>query len=172
VVIAQTGKNQPIPVDPDALRQVMRHWTTGVTIVSSKLNTQRHGMTVSSFTSISLHPPLVAVSLARDSRTNRLIESSGVFGVTILSDTQQELSDRFAGRIADDEDRFSGLDTFELITGASFVTGGLAWLDCQVVSKLESGNTTVFLGKVVATRLGEEGAPLLYYDRDYHNLCE
>jgi flavin reductase (DIM6/NTAB) family NADH-FMN oxidoreductase RutF len=168
----QSSNPQHISVEPEALRLVMRQWTTGVTIVSAKVGKEQHGMTVSSFTSISLDPPLVAVSLARDSRTYRLIESSDVFGVTILRDDQQELSDRFSGRIADNQDRFSGLDSFNLTTGVSFIHGGLAWLDCQVVSKLDSGNTTVFLGEVVATRLGDGGAPLLYYDRDYHNLCE
>jgi flavin reductase (DIM6/NTAB) family NADH-FMN oxidoreductase RutF len=167
-----TIPNPTTPVKPEELRFAMRQWTTGVTIVSSMLNGERHGMTVSSFTSISLDPPIVAVSLARDTRTNHLIENSGVFGVTILRELQQEISDRFAGRIVDNQDRFIGLETFELTTGVSFIKGGLAWLDCQVISKLETGNTIVYLGQVVATQSGDAGAPLLYYDRDYHNLCE
>jgi flavin reductase (DIM6/NTAB) family NADH-FMN oxidoreductase RutF len=159
-------------VDSQALRIVMRRWTTGVTILSSFWNAERHGMTVSSFTSISLDPPLVSVSIARDARTFRLIEQSLVFGVTILGDDQAELSDRFAGRVADSEDRFHGVETFTLATGAPFIPGGLAWLDCRVTSQLVAGNNVVYIGSVVAVQSGRDGRPLLYYDRDYHNLCE
>ena len=154
------------------MRSVMRQWTTGVTIVSSHWHGEQHGMTVSSFTSISLEPPLVSVSLGYDTRTFRLIESSGVFGVTILSEAQQEISDRFAGRIEDTQDRFSGLETFKLSTGSPFIPGGLAYLDCKVVSKFEAGKNFVFLGKVILARTGGISAPLLYYDRDYRNICD
>lgn len=162
----------PPPVDPQTLRVVMRQWTTGVTVVSSFWGDERHGLTVNSFTSISLDPPLVSVSIAQITRTFGLIEKSGIFGVTVLSQTQQEISDRFAGRVPESDDRFLGLETFTLNTGASFITGGLAWLDCQVVSRLAAGNNTVFLGNVVAAQSVDGGAPLLYYDRDYRNLCE
>jgi len=159
-------------VTPNDMRSVMRQWTTGVTIVSSHWQGDKHGMTVSSFTSISLEPPLVTVSLGHDTRTYRLIESSGVFGVTILSKAQQEISDRFAGRIEDTQDRFYGLETFNLLTGAPFLTGGLGFFDCRVISKFVAGNNFVFLGKVVAVQQGEINAPLLYYDRDYRNICD
>jgi flavin reductase (DIM6/NTAB) family NADH-FMN oxidoreductase RutF len=154
------------------LRAVMRQWTTGVTVVTSAWKAERHGMTVSSFTSISLVPPLVSISIARETRTYALIHNSGIFGVTILRDSQQEISDRFAGRIKDSEDRFIGLDSFTLVTGTSFLVGGLAWLDCQVVSKLAAGDNYVFIGQVLEAKSGEIGSPLLYFDRNYHNLCE
>lgn len=150
----------------------MRRWTTGVTVVSSFWGEDRHGLTVSSFTSISLEPPLVSVSIARNTRTYGLIENSGVFGVTILAQAQQEISDRFAGRVADSDDRFRGLETFSLVTGVSFIVGGLAWLDCRVISKLETGNNSVFLGSVAAAQSVDGSAPLLYYDQDYRNLCD
>jgi flavin reductase (DIM6/NTAB) family NADH-FMN oxidoreductase RutF len=157
---------------PDMLRISMRQWTTGVTIVSSRWKEEQHGMTVSSFTSISLDPPLVAVSLAKKARTHRLVVTSNIFGVTILSESQQELSEKFAGRIGENADRFAGLEPFYLITGAPFLPGGLVWLDCQVESRLDTGSNTVFLGKVLAVRHGEGGAPLLYYDRNYQKICE
>lgn len=166
-------KNQSVcPVSPDELRQVMRQWTTGVTIVSSIWDGTIHGMTVSSFTSISLEPPLVSISLAQNARTHILIEKSGIFGVTILAEPQQDLSDRFAGRIPDTDERFAGLDTFQLVSGTPFLAGGIAALDCQVVSRLDVGQNTVFLGKVIAVAIGAGGPPLLYYDRDYQKICE
>jgi flavin reductase (DIM6/NTAB) family NADH-FMN oxidoreductase RutF len=162
---------QKTAVQPEELRQVMRQWTTGVTVVSACWQEDRHGMTVSSFTSVSLAPPLVAISLAQEARTHKLVERSGWFGISILRDTQEEISDRFAGRTPDTENRFAELDTFSLISGAPLLKGGLAWLDCEVVSKLEAGSNTVFLGRVAAVKSGEAGAPLLYYDRDYREIC-
>ena len=83
----------------DLLRHLMRHWTTGVTIVTSIRNGQHHGMTVNSFTSLSINPALITVTLANTTRTHRFVLTSGVFGVTILSIDQQELAYRFAGKI-------------------------------------------------------------------------
>ncbi|MES0361008.1 MAG: flavin reductase family protein, partial [Anaerolineales bacterium] len=71
--------------DQDQLRLVMRHWTTGITVVSTQYQGVRHGMTVSSFTSVSLEPQVVTISLAKSSRTHDLIQSAGSFGITILS---------------------------------------------------------------------------------------
>lgn len=150
----------------------MRNWATGVTVVATELNGARHGMTVSSFTSVSLDPPLVLVSLERGTQTHRLLEQTGNFSVTVLGEGQQAISDRFAGRMADDGGRFAGLETFTLVTGAPFIRGGLAYLDCRVVMTYLAGTHTVFIGEVMAVQGGDEtAAPLLYHDRDYHQLC-
>src|SRR3990170_2773431 len=71
--------------------------------------------------------------VAVGTRTQMLVEQSGVFGVTILSEAQADLSDRFAGRTPGEEDRFTGLETFELVTGVPLLTSGLVSLDCRVV---------------------------------------
>jgi flavin reductase (DIM6/NTAB) family NADH-FMN oxidoreductase RutF len=131
----------------------------------------QHGMTVSSFTSISLEPPYVLVSLARQARTHGLVLHSGAFSVTILAADQQEISDRFAGRTPDDEDRFAGLPTYTLSTGAPLLAGGLAGLDCRVVASQEVGTTTIFIGEVIALSEPASGDPLLYYNRTYQELC-
>jgi flavin reductase (DIM6/NTAB) family NADH-FMN oxidoreductase RutF len=159
-------------VDPDELRNAMRQWATGVSVVTSVYKTLRHGMTVNSFTSVSLNPPLVLISLERQTRTRQLVEQAGIFGVTILEKHQQEVSDCFAGRFPEREDRFCNVDTYTLKTGASLISGGLAGLDCKVVSKYEAGTHTIFIGEVVAlnTSPGVGNKPLLYYNRSYHEL--
>jgi flavin reductase (DIM6/NTAB) family NADH-FMN oxidoreductase RutF len=157
-------------VDPEAMRQAMRQWATGVTVVSSFHAGVRHGMTVSSFTSISLQPPLVLVSLSKDARTHDLVQRSGAFGVTMLDQTQSEISDRFAGRTTEDQDRFIDLDTFVLDTGAPFLVGGLSYLDCLVIASQDIGDHTIFVAQVIALQIGADGAPLIYYDRSYHRL--
>jgi flavin reductase (DIM6/NTAB) family NADH-FMN oxidoreductase RutF len=153
------------------MREAMRRWATGVAVVSSLHVGMQHGMTVSSFTSISLEPPLVLVSLSKDARTHDLVQRSGVFGVTLLNQTQQWISDRFAGRTSEDQDRFAGLETFILHTGAPFLKGGLSYLDCKVVAVQDVGDHTLFIGQVVDLLSGADDAPLIYYNRNYRRLA-
>lgn len=157
-------------IDEPLFRQTMRLWATGVTIVTSGDDANRHGMTVSSFTSVSVTPPVVCVSINTQARTHQLIASTGNFGVTILAEDQGSLSDCFAGRVADEGDRFYGVDTFKLETGTPLLEGGLAWFDCKVVGKLEFGGNTVFFGEVVAVKSNDSVKPLLYANRAYQSL--
>jgi flavin reductase (DIM6/NTAB) family NADH-FMN oxidoreductase RutF len=171
-------------VDPEELRMAMRQWATGVTVVSAVFNGVRHGMTVNSFTSISLDPPQVMVSLERQTRTHALVEQAGFFGVTILNRDQQDISDCFAGRGTESEDRFSNVETYTLVTGADFIAQGLAGFDCRVVSRYEAGTHTLFIGEVLAIQITslpgaaspepldgpESSEPLLYFNRAYRRL--
>jgi flavin reductase (DIM6/NTAB) family NADH-FMN oxidoreductase RutF len=172
----QTPKNRKIllentmTVDSEQLRQTMRFWTTGVTIVTAAHEGVQHGMTVSAFTSLSLTPPQVLVSLAQNSRTHDLISRAQAFGVTILSADQQDISERFAGRVPDEMDRLAGLSTVTLETGAPLLGGGLAHLDCRVIATLACGTSTIFVGEVVAAQSKAEGNPLLYFNRGYRKL--
>lgn len=127
-------------------------------------------MTVSSFTSIALEPPLIIISLQTDSRTHELVSQAKAFAVTILAEDQQELSERFAGRAPDVEDRLAGIGTETLVTGAPFIKGGLAYLDCRVMQSISMGTNTLFLAEVVAARGNGAGQPLVYHDRKYHKL--
>jgi flavin reductase (DIM6/NTAB) family NADH-FMN oxidoreductase RutF len=157
-------------LDPEQLRAAMRAWTTGVTIVAATHNGERHGMTVSSFTSISLDPALITISLQAPSRTYELVKASGAFGLTILSADQQSLSDLFAGRTADTIDRFDDLETETLITGSPLIQGGLAWLDCRLVYEYDAGMNALFIGEVVAAQGSGDGMPLVYHNRKYRQL--
>ena len=72
--------------------------------------------------------------------------------------------------IADELDRLAGLETFTLSTGTPLITGGLAHLDCHVVTTLGSGTHTIFIGEVLAAQNAGDGDPLIYYNRGYKNL--
>jgi flavin reductase (DIM6/NTAB) family NADH-FMN oxidoreductase RutF len=159
-------------VKEEELRQAMRRWTTGVTIVTAESRGIQHGMTVSSFTSVSLDPPTVSISLEQNSRTHELISEAGSFGITFLSSEQQPISERFAGKFSDDMDRFAGLDTWRIISGAPFLVGGLAFLDCQVHSIHQFGSNSLIIGEILAAKSGENRDPLLYYNRQYRRLQE
>jgi len=157
-------------LDPDVLRQVMRYWSTGVTIVTAQHQGVRHGMTVSSFTSVSLQPPTVLVALEQSTRMHALVSATGYFGVCVLSSEQQAISECFAGQECDDEDRFAGLQTHSLVSGAPLIAASLAYLDCRVVAKYVSGNNTLFIAEVLAAQAGEKAPPLVYFDRKYRQL--
>ena len=165
-----------MPVQPDDLRIAMRAWATGVTIVAAQHENILHGMTVSSFTSVSLTPPLVLISLEIGTRTQQFVEKAGRFGVTILNAGQQEVSNCFANPNTDLGDRFAGRDFFTLETGSPFLAGGLAFFDCRVVGTYLAGTHKVFIGEVVAVKNGEkddaEKAPLIYFNRGYRELKE
>lgn len=161
----------------EGLRRAMRQWVTGVSIVTSRLGELTHGMTVNSFVSISLDPPLVTVSMNNDTRTHQLVVESGVFGVTMLSLAQVALAERFAGRQDSGVDRMVGLDTFSLLTGAPLIRGGLAFVDCRVVYQRPSLHSTLFIGEVVAAHSvapapGEvDLEPLVYHNRVFTRLA-
>ena len=108
-------------LDPEQLRHAMRAWTTGVTIVTALYDGQQYGMTVNSFTSISLDPPLVSLALKKLTHTHELIEKSGEFSVTILASDQKDLSDRFAGKHPEIKNRFEGVATETLAINAPLI---------------------------------------------------
>jgi len=157
----------------EQLREGMRYWASGVGVTTAAFDGNKHGMTVSSFTSVSLEPPIILVSLHNDTRTNDMVLQSGAFAVTLLTEAQQEISARFAGQMGDDEDRFVGLESFTLETGSPMLSGGLAFFDCKLVGTYETASTTVMFGEVVAARVIKKPAevpPLVYQNRDYRQL--
>ena len=103
----------------------MRAWTTGVAVVTAKYEDQQYGMTVNSFSSVSLEPPVVSVTLKQLTHTHDLVIKSGVFAVTILTSEQKELSDRFAGKIPGITDRFGGVQTDKLSIDVPIIKNGI-----------------------------------------------
>ena len=158
-------------LDPEQLRRAMRAWTTGVTVVTARHNDRQYGMTVNSFTSISLDPPLVSLALRRLTHTHELVEQSGEFGVTILAADQKELSDRFAGKFPDIKDRFENVPTETLAFDVPLLKGGIAHFNCRVVQSVPVGENTLFVAEVIAVRGEGEGNPLVYHNREYHRLA-
>ena len=157
-------------LDSEQLRRAMRAWTTGVAVVTAAHDGQRYGMTVNSFTSVSLEPPLVCVTLKQLTHTHDLVVKSSAFSVTILAADQKELSDRFAGKFPDIHDRFAGLSLETLALDAPLLKGGLAFFNCRLISSIPVGENTLFLAEVVAVRGEGEGEPLVYHNREFWKL--
>ncbi|MCE9646587.1 MAG: flavin reductase family protein [Chloroflexi bacterium] len=159
-------------LDPENLRGAMRAWSAGVTVVTTVYEGEMHGMTVNSFTSISLDPATITISLQSGSRTHELLMKSRVFGLTILSAQQAGISDRFAGRTPGAEDRFAGLKTETLVSGAPLLAGGMAWLDCTVTGTFDAGMNTLFIAHVLEARSFDTEQPLIYHNRKYWGLSQ
>ena len=159
-------------LDPEQLRRAMRAWTSGVTIVTASHAGECYGMTVNSFTSISLEPPLVSVALRRLTHTHVLVEKSGEFAITILSADQGGLSDRFAGKIPNVTDRFEGVETEKLLLKVPVIKGGMAYFNCRVVNAIPVGENTLFIAEVVAAQGEGEGDPLVYHNRVFWKLVK
>jgi flavin reductase (DIM6/NTAB) family NADH-FMN oxidoreductase RutF len=158
-------------LDPEQLRHAMRAWTTGVTVVTAMHAGQQYGMTVNSFTSISLEPPLVSLTLKKLTHTHDLVEKSGEFAVTILASDQKELSDRFAGKHPEIKDRFEGVSTETLSINAPLIKGGIAYFNCRVVNSIPIGENTLFVAEVISVQGEGTGEPLVYHNRVYWKLA-
>lgn len=157
-------------VDSNTLRMTMRQWATGVTVVTTVAGSERAGMTVSSFTSVSLEPPTVLVCLNKESYAHALVKRSGLFAISMLGAGQEALSNRFAGLEPAVTDRFEGLNLTTAQTGCPLLPRAIAWLDCIVRSEHDTYTHTIFIGEVVFARRDAERAPLVYHNRSYHSL--
>jgi flavin reductase (DIM6/NTAB) family NADH-FMN oxidoreductase RutF len=157
-------------LDPEQLRHAMRAWTTGVAVVTAQHAGHRYGMTVNSFTSISLEPPLISVAMKQLTHTHELVEKSGEFAITILASHQKELSDRFAGKLPTFHDRFEGVGTETLLIDAPLIREGIACFNCRVMKSIPVGENTLFVAEVIAARGEGEGSPLVYHNRVYWKL--
>ena len=147
-----------------AFRRTLGMFATGVTVLTTRRGGQAHGMTANAFMSVSLRPPLVLVSIDRRARMSDFLHEGTRFGVSVLSQAQTALSDRFAGRTADAEE-----PRFEVVRETPLVEGALAHLVCRVVRSYWGGDHSLFLGRVEYARYGE-GEPLLFHGGRYERL--
>lgn len=154
-----------MPVDPQLFRQAMAQFASGVTVVTTVDGAQPFGITASSFSSLSLDPPLVLVCLARRLHSHSVIERSGVFAVNILSAHQAAWGMRFAGMQPDVVDRFAGIETRTAVTGSPLLPEVLCWLDCRVWNVYDGGDHSIFVGEVLAVDTSSADTPLLYHNR-------
>lgn len=154
------------------LRLVMRRWPSGVAILTAADSGKVHGMTVNSFTSVSVDPPMITVTLANDTRAKTMVEKSGFFAVNLLSENQRELSDIFAGRIADHEDRFEGTQVITGLHQLPLLREAAAHLECRVVHSYAMQHSTLYVAEVLNAQKKRDVPPLVYLNRGYHRIIK
>lgn len=152
-------------MDDRLFRNAMGKFATGVTVITIQLNEETHGMTANAFMSVSLHPPLVVISIGEKASMLHRIEQSKSFAVNILAEDQQYLSQHFAGQCQEEKEiPFTELDGYPVLEGV------VAQIVCDVVSAHTEGDHTLFIGKVKAIQLHERN-PLLFFSGKYNKLA-
>lgn len=159
-------------VGPNELRSVLRLWASGITVVTAGRGGVLHGMTVSSFSAVSLEPPLISVNIERRTRTHALMTEAGAFAVSILASDQRDLARRFGGGVPDTEERLTGVPHGLGKLGSPLLEGCLASLECRVHATLPAGTHTVIVGEVVDWNIARGKSPLLYWQREFRSLGE
>jgi flavin reductase (DIM6/NTAB) family NADH-FMN oxidoreductase RutF len=163
--------NQPInqsiaqPIDPAMFRAVMRRFATGVTVISYARDGAPAGMTANAFLSVSMEPPLVLVSVRRQSLFTGHLALDDRYGVNFLAEHQQDVSAHFGGR-RDERlaPRFADAD------GVPLLEGCLAHIVARVVDIHPAGDHLLYIGRIEHLRCGGEAPPLIFYSGAYKQL--
>lgn len=158
-------------VDSEILRSVMSQFATGVTVVTFPPFEEPHGITVNAFTSVSLDPPVVLFCLDHDTRSYELLDSGTVSAacVNVLSASQQELGEHFAG-MTDLDDPFEGATL--ATTDAPVLADSLAYLDCEIREAFPVGDHTIFTADVVDAAIQSDSTPALTFFRGEWGVAE
>jgi flavin reductase (DIM6/NTAB) family NADH-FMN oxidoreductase RutF len=155
-----------MPIDDARFRLAMSHFASGVTIVTTVHEGKPFGMTVASFASLSLHPPLVLICIENSVKTHDALSAAGKFGVSILGSDQSEISSKFASR---SDDKFSGVDIVNGELDIPLIANALTSIECRLHQQLPGGDHTIFVGEVVDVHT-REGDPLLYFRSGYREM--
>jgi flavin reductase (DIM6/NTAB) family NADH-FMN oxidoreductase RutF len=155
-------------VDKKEFTRACGRFATGITVASVRdASGTPHGLTVNSFTSVSLEPPLVLVCLGHEASVLEYFRAASHFGISILAEDQRALSDHFARK---GHDRFDGVAWHAGPHGAPILDGVVASLECRVERRLAAGDHDIFLGEVVSTSVHEDSRPLIYFASRYRHL--
>jgi flavin reductase (DIM6/NTAB) family NADH-FMN oxidoreductase RutF/DNA-binding IclR family transcriptional regulator len=151
-------------IDPGLFREVMGNYPTGVVIATAMSPDGPVGITLGSFVSVSLDPPLVAIIPGKSSSTFPRIRETGSFCVNVLSDSQEHVCRTFASKSLD---KFSDVSWTPAPSGAPLLEGAVAWIDCDVQEIVDAGDHYIVLGRVTSLSAGEPTLPLLFLQGGY-----
>jgi 3-hydroxy-9,10-secoandrosta-1,3,5(10)-triene-9,17-dione monooxygenase reductase component len=151
----------------EELREVMRRFPAPVAVVTTEVDAQRFGLTVGSFGSLSLSPPLVGVSIGKDSSSHEPLRRAGAWAVSLLSEDQIPVAQHFARSGIPPVALWNGVDVRDGKHGP-LIDGALGWLECTTAAEHEAGDHTIFLGGVDSIELGRPGRGIVYREGTYH----
>ncbi|WML31773.1 flavin reductase family protein [Neobacillus sp. OS1-32] len=153
-------------MDDRMFRNAMGKYVTGVTIVTTELDGEVHGMTANAFMSVSLNPRLVLISISENAKMLGKINASKKFAVNILSEDQKEISMLFAGQIKEKREI-----EFDRLGELPVIRESLANISCKVYSQHVEGDHTLFVGEVTDLVL-RDGDPLTFYEGKYCEIAK
>ena len=147
-------------LDPARLRAAFGAFPSGVVAVAARVGDELVGLVASSFTSVSLDPPLVSFSIANDSRTWPALCRAAHLGVTVLADHHDRVARQLAGPAPT---RFDGLDLTHTADGAVTLADGIAWFDTTIHRTFEAGDHTIVLLRLHAAHHVDHTPPLVFH---------
>jgi flavin reductase (DIM6/NTAB) family NADH-FMN oxidoreductase RutF len=151
-------------IDEQLFRKTLGRFATGVTVITVAHQEHVHGMTANAFMSVSLHPPLVLISVGHSAQMYRLLALDTRYGVSMLSDDQEGLSRHFGGRPMEGHEI-----AFLMEEGVPLLKGAIAHAIARVVDVHQAGDHTLFLGEVEYLHVGH-GSPLVFYAGSYGQM--
>jgi len=155
------------PLTSAAFRDVIGHFASGVTVITTSVDGRLHGTTANAVTSLSLEPPMLLICMRRTSETGRAVAASGAFAVNILGEGDDDLARRFAARGGD---KFDGVRVSVGDHGQPLLLDALAQLVCSVTQTVEAATHVVFFASVHEAT-ARPGHPLAYYRGKYGRLA-
>ena len=160
------------PLSPLEFRKALGHFTTGVTVITVEREPGKvHGMTANSFTSVSLDPMLVLVCVDHRAKMLPLLQKKKQFGVSVLKQGQQAVSEYFAKREHSSEaEQRLGIHFRRTSSGTQVIDDTLLQMSCKVLASHISGDHTIFIGEVEDAER-HEGEPLLYFRGEYRKIA-
>lgn len=162
-----------ISIEPRELRNIFGTFATGVTVITMPTKEGAWGMTANSFSSLSLDPPLILVSVDKSTRTHEHMLAAGVWAVNILAGDQEKVSRIFAMKDQNEERTMVGTPHRPGTTGAPIIGGCLSYLECRTYATYEGGDHTIFLGEIEDARIVQpHGQPLLFFKGRYGSLAD
>ncbi len=159
-------------IEKDFFRQVMGQFSTGVSVVTTRSDEGLAGLTVNSFTSVSLDPPLVLFCADLRSIVLPFFRASGTFAVNVLTSEQEALSRCFATSSQERYEYFCHASYHTAATGSPILDGALAFIDARVVAEYPGGDHVIFLGQVVAMGTDDRAAFASEVDKQQSTLTE
>ncbi|HTX07784.1 MAG TPA: flavin reductase family protein [Solirubrobacteraceae bacterium] len=170
--LADSGTLTDGGVDPDSFRRALGCFLTGVTIVTTiGADGQPIGMTANSFTSVSLDPPLVLVSVARSAASFAAMEQAQRYAVHILHRHQHDVSSAFARSAAGGAQKFDGVAWHSSADGLPVLDEYLARIDCTITQRVELGDHVGYIARVDAAEAGRGSGPLAFFRGRYSGLA-
>jgi len=157
-------------ISNEDFKRCLGSFASGVTIVTMiDASNDPQGVTISSFSSLSLEPPMVTFNLGKSSYLHNRIINSDAFAVNILSQGQAALSRKFSESGAD---RWSGINFAKGLHGCPMLEGASASIECLTGKIYDGGDHSIITGQVVSLQYAQESRPLIYYMGSYYYLGE
>jgi len=156
-------------IDPAAFKKGMRHLAASVTLITTRHDGNRGGLTATAVCSVSADPPQILVCVNKSASAHDPIGEAGIFCVNILSPGHRKIAERFAGMDGvEGDERFHDIGEWSVLaTGAPVLHGCPVSFDCKLVSRLSAGTHTIYIGEIVDLRLDATATPLLYADGNF-----